>query len=365
MRAFLFIVAAALLAGCAAGNQMSPPTSQTQSAARTGVHKAIMQQAVADDSSYGGCKVYPDNDWFTTNLVTGGSSYVSNAVDPNSANIIAHLSNTFPGLYIDEANPGAEVTVNLANSGTPTTSVNGTTLVNDPYDDDPNNVIPVPNPFFEAGSAFGNCSGDCHAIVLNTQTCVDYETYGWGSTPWHGGVFRAGGGGVHNLNNPLNNQYARDVGITAASLPLLGMTDFGEDASASSINHIIDISMPGSGAFPNATGNYVAPAVSWHPCATNCSNELPLGARLRLKSSYQCPSQSDYPQSYLVCNQLKTYGAIFVDWNGSGGYGTSTMLLRFGTSSDGSNPWNRNDLYGGLRGITINDFDVMTLGAIH
>jgi len=313
---------------------------------------------------YHGCKVYTPNDWFTTNLIVGGSSYATNAVDANSANIISNLVSTFPGLYIDEVHPGGETTVNLATNSTPTHTVNGATMTGGAGAYGPNNAIPVTNPFYEEGSAFGGCRGDCHAIVLNTQTCIDYETYASGSRQWNGTAYTTGYASVYDLKRSLNSQYANHEGVTAAGLPLLGMTDFGEDASGNSIDHIVEFSLPGSGAAPSASGGRVAPAAAGHTCEQNCTNKLPLGARLRLKAAYPCPSREQYPQSYLVCNQLKTYGMIFVDWNGSSGSGTSIIMLRFGTSINGTNPWRGSDLYPGLKDITIGDFDVMKLGAI-
>ena len=314
--------------------------------------------------TYHGCRVYSSDDWFTTNLVAGGSSYATNTVDPRSANIIANLSATFPGLYLNEANPGHETTVNLATNATPTHAVSGTRMLSSARSSQ-GNTIPVTTPFYEEGSAYGGCRGDCHAIVLNTDTCVDYETYLFGSRQWDGASYNTGYGSIYDLKKSLNSQYAEHVGITAAGLPLLGMTDFGEDASAASIDHIVDFSLPGSGAAPNASGGYVAPAAVGHTCKTNCANKLPLGARLRLRSSYSCPSRDDYPQAHLVCVQLKTYGMLFADWNGSYGPGTSIIQLRFGTTTTGANPWDgRGDLYPGLKDIKIGDFDVMTLGEI-
>lgn len=313
--------------------------------------------------SYHGCRVYAPNDWFTTNLITGGSRYATNTVDPHSAAIIANLARTFPGLYVDEPHPGGETTVNLATNATPKYLVNGATMRSNAKGFEHRNMIPVTTPFYEEGAAAGGCSGDCHVIVLNTQTCIDYETYASGSRQWNGASYNTGYASAYDLKASLESQYASLDGATAAALPLLGMTDFGEDASDSSIDHIVDFSLPGSGAQPSASGGAVAPAAPWHPCKTNCANKLPLGARLRLKPSYTCPSRDRYPQAHLVCNQLKTYGMIFVDWNGSAGAGTSIIQLRFGTTSGGMNPWDgQHDLYPGLKDITIDDFDVMTLG---
>jgi hypothetical protein len=64
-----------------------------------------------------------------------------------------------------------------------------------------------------------------------------------------------------------------------------------------------------------------------------------------------------YPQANMLCNQAKQYGWIFADttaWNGAGG-------VRLGLSSDGSNPWHRDDDDEFLGRVRLTDFDVMRL----
>jgi hypothetical protein len=141
---------------------------------------------------------------------------------------------------------------------------------------------------------------------------------------------------------------------------MMGTTDFGEDASLTSINHIIGFIAAGSDGSPNAVGGWVAPAISGNACKSNCSYPLPMGARLRLHASYACPSASTNPQANLVCNQLKHYGMVLSDHEGG-----TQHVLRFGTTSSGVNPWHSSDLAALLNNLRITDFDVMTLGTIH
>jgi hypothetical protein len=332
------------------------PTTAPTSAPTTAPTSAPVASSGSSPYVLDGCHVYTANDWFTTNLATGGSSYASNAVDPNSSAIISNFSAAFsnPVFNINgtsasvPSNPG----VNKATGSTPMHTIGGLGwgFANDPYNDDPGKQIPW-------SSGFINGSAQ-HAIVLNTQSCLDYEAYG---TSWNGSSFSAEDGYVHNLNHPFNGQYSADSGIvTKAGIPLLGTLDVGEDASASSINHIAYMLIPGSDGSSVAAGGYVAPASQGTSCVSSCSNKLPFGARLRLNpAKYTCPSASTNPQAHKVCEQLETYGAIVVDHDG-----TNTYQIRLGPTSTGSDPWNETDVQK-LNGIPLSDWQVMALGTIH
>lgn len=317
----------------------------------------------ASTYTFHGCVVYGANDWFTTNLLTGGSSYVSNKVDPNSAAMVKNFANAFPGSGFNVNGTTTTVSqqypsANLATNSTPLHTVQGTTMTNDPTNDDPNNVIPWQTGFRDQG----NCTYDCHAEVVNTQTCVDYETYRWAQHSWNGSTYTAENGFVHNLNHPFNTQYSKDGGtVTKAGLPIIGTVDVGEDASLPSINHIAQLAIPGSDASSKAAGGYVAPATDGATCVSNCSYKIPFGARLRLNSSkYTCPSASYYPQAHKICIQLETYGAIVTDHNGT----SSSFGIALAPTNTGANPWNETDVEH-LNGIPITDFDIMTVGTIH
>lgn len=335
--------------------------------------------------SYHGCPLYTANDWFTTNLVTGGSSYVSNSIDPNSANIINNVAANVGPINFAANSPTNSETANLVTSSNQVASPQVQGLVwgwaNDPYNDAPSPPhIPIgPGNFYQEGTAgsapgWGCRGGDCHVVVLNTSTCVDYETYKGGTYgnsldySWNpsNGTYWAQAGGVENLNHPYNPEFIS----TAAGIPMMGTTDWGEDettynnaACASSnscvIPHSIAFLLPHAGI---ATGGWVTPAVAQQQkCTSYCTNMMPMGARLRLHASYPCPSAASYPQANMVCNQLKQYGMVLNDYTGLNDGGG----LRFGTSSNGANPWNSADLSQLLKYVHITDFDVMKLGTIH
>jgi hypothetical protein len=312
--------------------------------------------------------VYAANDWFTTNLVSGGSSYVSNQVDPNSAAIISNMNSALPNLSFNygagASGIAGEEAVNLATNSTSKVTVQGTTMKNDPYNDDSTNQLPWQSGFRQEGSI--GCAYDCHNVVLNTNTCVDYETYRYGSQSWNGSSYTASNGYVHNLHYPFNNQYSTDGGaIDAAGVPMLGTTDYGEDLSQPSINHIVGFIWGGPSSGTYGIGGWVAPATNAESCGHNCTNKLPYGARLRLHASYACPSASSYPQANKVCNQLKTYGMMLTDTAGSLGGSYGQAGLRLGLSADGTNPWHNSDMSQLLANLRITDFDVMNLGTIH
>jgi hypothetical protein len=367
----------------------SAGTAGSASTAGVGGSAGVAGSAGAATSpyTYAGCNVYAANDWFTTNLVTGGSSYAVNTVDPDSSAIINNLDSIYG---IIAWNGDVIDAVNIATDSTPMHVINGLQtngFADDPYNDDPEGTFPFETGFYAQGqqSPYSGCQhGDCHVTVLNTDRCLAYDSYAWGVVPWDGSAFHANSAYVHNLSHPFNDQYTQDGSrTTAAGLPLLGTTDFGEEASASSINHIIGFILPTNN---QGTQGYVAPATSSASCSIGCAHPLPLGARLRLKSSFACPPASSYLQSSLVCNQLKTYGMILLDYfantctaNEYGHGGDCYYGLRFGqtaSNNGGSNPWKRtpgdpsldlNQIFWPTNphALHITDFEVMTLGTIH
>jgi hypothetical protein len=303
-----------------------------------------------------GCRVYTANDWFTTDLTAGGSRYARNSVDPRSAAILSNfaavLSNPVFNINGTDASVPQNPLVNRVTSRVPLHPVRGLAwgFQDDPYGDDPGRGVPWNNELLNGTAE--------HTIVLNTETCVDYESY---DSKWDGAGFSAQDGYVHNLRHPFNDQYANDAGImTKSGIPLLGTLDVGEDAAAPSIDHIAYMLIPGSDASSVAAGGYVAPATAGADCVSQCENKLPFGARLRLNSSkYTCPEARTHPQAHKICIQLQRYGAIVMDHDG-----VDTYQIRLAPAADGSNPWNQSDVEV-LNGIPITDWDVMQLGAVH
>jgi hypothetical protein len=333
--------------------------------------------------TYHGVSIYPANDWFTTDLTKPGCNGIPTTVDPHSASILGYLESVY-GDIIWYTGGGASETVNIASKSTPRYAVTGCNYGcdDDPWKDDPSPFkIPVTSPFYQEGSSTkADCSGDCHVIVLNVDDQLTYETYTSGSVSWNGSSYRAESAVVHNLNHPYGEQMNL-TGATAGQTPLLGTTDWGEEASLSVIPHILGFQMP---VAAQAIKGHVPPASGTTACTSDCSYTLPLGARLRLKASFGCPPATTYPQANLVCVQLKTYGMIFDDTNADDcmpkgtGPGYCSYGLRFGNRTDGTSPWSGDGCCGdvpsgdldqlfmpaGKYYLHINDFEIMTLGTI-
>ena len=162
-----------------------------------------------------------------------------------------------------------------------------------------------PNVAIEGGS---HSTGDRHVIVVNKDTCTDYELYA--AYPRAGGrSWRAGSGAIFNLRS----DGLRPAGWTsadAAGLPILpGLARYNEVA-AGAIDHALRFTAPCTAAA------YVYPAR--HQASTcHGANLPPMGLRVRLKASVDI---SRLPvQARVVAQALKTYGMILAD-NGSPWY---------------------------------------------
>jgi hypothetical protein len=147
-------------------------------------------------------------------------------------------------------------------------------------------------------------SGDRHVIVVNKDTCTDYELFA--AYPLSGGRrWKAGSGAIFNLRSDK----LRPAGWTsadAAGLPILaGLAIYGEAASGA-IRHALRFTAPCTSA------HYVYPAR--HEAGSCGAGAPPMGLRVRLKASTNI---SGLPrQARIVAQTLKTYGMILAD-NGS------------------------------------------------
>jgi hypothetical protein len=148
-------------------------------------------------------------------------------------------------------------------------------------------------------------SGDRHVIVVDRDTCTDYELFAAyphnGATSW-----TAGSGAIFNLRSDR----LRPAGWTsadAAGLPILpGLARYYEVAEGS-IDHALRFTAPCTAP------RYVYPAR--HEASTCHGASLPpMGLRVRLKAGVNI---SGLPyQARVVAEALKRYGMILAD-NGS------------------------------------------------
>jgi hypothetical protein len=183
-------------------------------------------------------------------------------------------------------------------------------------------------------------SGDRHVIVVDRDTCTDYELFA--AYPHDGGRYwTAGSGAIFNLRS----DHLRPAGWTsadAAGLPILpGLARYSEVA-AGSIDHALRFTAPCTAP------RYVYPARHF---ASTCSGFYPpMGLRVRLKADVNI---SGLPyQARIVAEALKRYGMILAD-NGSPWY-----------ISGAPNPrWN-NDALHQLDALTGRDFEVVDTGSL-
>jgi hypothetical protein len=184
-------------------------------------------------------------------------------------------------------------------------------------------------------------SGDRHVIVINKDTCVDYELYA--AYPRNGGAsWHAGSGAIFNLHS----NHLRPAGWTsadAAGLPIFpGLARYDEVARGS-IDHALRFTVQ------RTRRAYVYPARHFASSDTDPSLP-PMGLRVRLKANINI---SRLPrQARIVAQALKRYGMIVAD-NGSSWY----------ISGAPSPHWNDDQLHqlGRLRG---SDFEVVNTSSL-
>jgi hypothetical protein len=147
--------------------------------------------------------------------------------------------------------------------------------------------------------------GDMHAIVVDRDTCLLYETwYTHRYGPWE-----AGSGAIFNLRSNA----MRPAGWTsadAAGLPILPGLLRRDEVLAGSVDHAIRVTAQ------RTDRRYVWPAR--HQAGAASDQTLPpMGARFRLKASYNIAGLR--PDTQVVLRAMKKYGLMLAD-NGSNWY---------------------------------------------
>src|SRR5436309_6175622 len=224
-------------------------------------------------------------------------------VDPNSAKYIAAIGLDAP------AHPDFGTVYAGAPNGIPYAVVSNRARrvpVHFQYaDESDRGPYPIPrNAPIEGGP---KSSGDRHVIVINRDTCTDYELFA--AYPHHGGTsWTAGSGAIFNLRS----NHLRPAGWTsadAAGLPILpGLARY-DDVARGSIDHALRFTAPCT------SRAYIYPARHF---ASTCSGSYPpMGLRVRLRANVDI---SKLPfQARVVAQALKRYGMILAD-NGSPWY---------------------------------------------
>ncbi|MFZ0249743.1 MAG: hypothetical protein WAL61_07340 [Acidimicrobiales bacterium] len=177
---------------------------------------------------------------------------------------------------------------------------------------------PGPYPFSASTPIEGGqqSTGDRHAIMVNPATCTLYELY---DAQYNASGSTAGSGAIWNLDSNA----LRPAGWTsadAAGLPILpGLVRY-DEVESGVITHAIRMTAEATDT------SYLWPAR--HEAGTSSNPNLPpMGARFRLKASYNISGYS--AQAQVVLRAMQQYGLILAD-NGSNWY--------FGGTADDSWP---------------------------
>src|SRR5208337_1119784 len=263
----------------------------------------------------------------------------SEPVDPNSAAIINFIGGSVglhpdfgAGLY-NSSSIGIPYTV--VDSSQPLLPIDYTAYGSE------SDAGPMPIPLTAPIEGYPNPgSGDRHVLVLDTNTCFLYELYSSypQSTYWN-----AASGAVWDLTADERRPYTW-TSADAAGLPIFpGLVRY-DEVAAGAINHAIRFTLQ------NSSAGFTPPASHWAATTSNV-NALPMGARLRLKASFDISSFSATNQ--VILNAMKKYGLILAD-NGSSMYISGTP----------DNRWDNDDLHN-LGLVTASDFDVIQISPLY
>jgi hypothetical protein len=284
-RAGAALIAIAAFSGCSAGARMP-------GAAPAGVPE--LRAKASSVPVIGGCQIFPANSPWNADV----SNY---PVDPRSDAYIASMQGSTTNLHADFGqNPAWGFPINVV----PATQKFVPVTFKASYVPESNpGPYPIPpDAKIEGGRA---STGDRHVLVLQQGACKLFEMFH--AYPLDGGArWKAIAGATFSLNtNKLrpNGWTSAD----AAGLPLTPCMIRYEEVAAGSIDH----AMCYTAALTQR--GFINPATHFSSIYTN-RNYLPMGLRLRLKSSFDLSRY--HGQALVVLQAMKKYG-MFLDEVGS------------------------------------------------
>jgi hypothetical protein len=286
------------------------------------------QMSTGQGASLNGFLPFPSDNLWNQDISSVG-------IDPNSAAIINFIGPTI-GIHPDFGSGE----YNGSYIGIPYTVVDGTQpllSINYQAYGSESDSGPMPIPLTAPIEGYPNPgTGDRHVLVLDSANCFLYELYN--SYP-QSSSWNADSGAVWDLLADEQRPYTW-TSADAAGLPIFpGLVRY-DEVAAGAIDHAIRFTLQSTSA------GFVPPASHWAANSTD-TYAPPMGARLRLKSSFDVSGYSAANQ--VILNAMKKYGLILAD-NGSSMYISGAPDSR----------WNNSDLHL-LNGATAADFDVLTL----
>ena len=284
---------------------------------------------VGNNTSLNGFKLFPAGDLWNTDI--------SNApVDPDTDRYINFIGRSV-GVHPDfgtvwNGNPiGIPYTVVEANQ--PKLSVDFSEGYSSESDAGP---YPVPN------NAAIEGGGDRHVLILDSTANKLYELYA--ATKVGENNWKAESGAIFDLSRTSVGQRPMCwTSADAAGLPILPGLVRLDEVQSGEITHALRFTLP-------QTRQALVPPASHFASSSFDINRLPMGARLRLKSSFNVEQSQFSPEVKVILRALKKYGMILAD-NGSALY-----------LSGAPNPaWNDDQLRALQDHVHGNDFEVIKL----
>lgn len=212
------------------------------------------------------------------------------------------------------------------------------------YDDNYGNQSDIgPFPIPENAPIEGNGNGDSHVLICDVENKKLYELYNASKNSGPG--WSASSGAVFDLTT----NFYRTEGWTSADasgmaiLPCLVRYD---EALSGVINHAIRFTL----SKPHVYAGYTAPASHKVSGTGSLGKSLPMGARMRLKASFDISGFS--PINQAILKAMKTYGLILADIG-------SDMFI----SGAPDERWDNDELRQ-LLNVKSSDFEVVKIGAI-
>jgi len=292
--------------------------------------------------------IFPADNWWNLNIAQA-------SVDPSSANYISFIGATrqlhpdfggdvapgatqgygFPYVVVDGSLTKRTVQFQYPDESD---GVNHTTGASVPFYPIPDEAITQAH-WIEGGDP-GNVdlrsSGDRHLLIVDRDRRFLYELY---NVFYNGSQWLAGSGAFFDLN-ASDRRPDGWTSADAAGLAILpGLVRYDEVFGTAEIQHALRVTV-------RATNGYVYPASHRAGSATGA---LPMGARLRLKSSRDLSGFT--PETQRIFRAMQRYGLIVAD-NGSDMYISGTYDTR----------WNNDVLNPAFRALSASDFEVITLG---
>ena len=194
----------------------------------------------------------------------------------------------------------------------------------------------------DPGNVDRRSSQDRHLLIVDRDRNYLYELYNvfYSSSQ---GKWVAGSGAFFdmNTNNRRPDTWTSADAAGLAMLPGLVRYDEVYDPTITEIRHALRVTV-------RASNGYVFPASHR---AGSTSGALPMGARLRLKSSVNITQRTSDPNMQKILRAMQKFGLIVAD-NGSDMYITGTYDTR----------WNNDILNPAFGNVTASDFEVIELG---